>query len=106
MREICERFEPTITYNGARLIVEYPSEDFCPCIDSEAMTKLISNLLTNAGKYTKDTVKLTCGIHPTDDTMFNISVYDNGCRSVRKSRQRFSVRSIRLRRTSLAQVSA
>ena len=79
MREICERFEPTITYNGARLIVEYPSEDFCPCIDSEAMTKLISNLLTNAGKYTKDTVKLTCGIHPTDDTMFNISVYDNGC---------------------------
>ena len=79
MREICERFEPTITYNGSRLIVEYPPEDFCPHIDSEAMTKLISNLLTNAGKYTKDTVKLTCGIHPTDDTMFNISVYDNGC---------------------------
>ena len=79
MREICERFEPTITYNGSRLIVEYPPEDFCPHIDSEAMTKLISNLLTNAGKYTKDTVKLSCGIHPTDDTMFNISVYDNGC---------------------------
>lgn len=79
MREICGRFEPTITYNGARLIVEYPPEDFCPCIDSEALTKLISNLLTNAGKYTKDTVKLSCGIHPTDDTMFNISVYDNGC---------------------------
>ena len=79
MREICARFEPTITYNGARLVVEYPSEDFCACVDSEAMTKLISNLLTNAGKYTKDIVKLSCEINLSDSTMFNISVYDNGC---------------------------
>lgn len=79
MREICERFEPTITYNGARLIVDYPPEDFTACVDSEAMIKLISNLLTNAGKYTKDLVRLACNVHPADTKMFNISVYDNGC---------------------------
>ena len=79
MKEICQRFEPTITYNGATLIVEYPPEDFTACVDSEAMTKLISNLLTNAGKYTKDLVKLSCNVHPTDPDMFNITVYDNGC---------------------------
>ena len=79
MREICQRFEPTITYNGASLIVEYPPEDFTACVDSEAMTKLISNLLTNAGKYTKDLVKLSCNVHPADPSMFNITVYDNGC---------------------------
>lgn len=79
MREICQRFEPTITYNGANLIVEYPPEDFNACVDSEAMIKLISNLLTNAGKYTRDLVKLSCGVNHSDETMFNISVYDNGC---------------------------
>lgn len=79
LRKICGMFEPTITYNGARLEVEYPSEDFCACVDSEAMIKLVSNLLTNAGKYTKDQVKLTCDVCPTDSSMFNISVYDNGC---------------------------
>ena len=79
MKEICKRFEPTITYNGASLVVEYPPEDFTACVDSEAMTKLISNLLTNAGKYTKDLVKLSCNVHPTDMNMFNITVYDNGC---------------------------
>ena len=79
LRKICEMFEPTITYNGARLEVEYPSEDFCACVDSEAMIKLVSNLLTNAGKYTKDVVRLICCVNPTDSSMFNISVYDNGC---------------------------
>ncbi len=79
MKEICDRFEPTITYNGATLIVEYPAEDFTACVDSEAMIKLISNLLTNAGKYTKDTVKLSCEVNPNDPDMFNITVYDNGC---------------------------
>ena len=38
----------------------YPEADFTAIVDSEAVTKLVSNLLTNASKYTKDEVTLTC----------------------------------------------
>ena len=79
LHSICERFEPTIVQNGARLEVEYPNEDFIVCVDGEAITKLVSNLLTNASKYTRDLVRLSCSICPDDETMFSITVYDNGC---------------------------
>lgn len=79
LNSICERFEPTITQNGAKLTVNYPKEDFQVCVDEEALTKLVSNLLTNASKYTKDQVEVSCYICPDDARWFNISVYDNGC---------------------------
>ena len=46
-------------------------------VDSEAVTKLISNLLTNASKYTKDEVILSCVVQPEQHT-FVIRVTDNG----------------------------
>ena len=79
LHSVCERFEPTITQNGAEFVVEYPPVDFNVCVDSEALTKLISNLLTNASKYTKDLVRLSCRICPDDKSMFSVTVYDNGC---------------------------
>lgn len=53
LKAVCERFEPFIAQHGARLTVEYPEADFTAIVDSEAVTKLVSNLLTNASKYTK-----------------------------------------------------
>lgn len=79
LHAVCERFEPTITQNGVRFEVDYPSTDFDVCVDSEALTKLISNLLTNASKYTKDYVRLSCSVCPDDKDMFCVTVYDNGC---------------------------
>lgn len=79
VHSICERFEPTIVQNGIRFEVDYPIKDFDVCVDSEAMTKLVSNLLTNATKYTKDLVRLSCHVSPDDENMFCITVYDNGC---------------------------
>lgn len=78
LRSVCERFEPTIADNGSRLEMVFPKEDMEVCFDSEGLTKLVSNLLTNASKYSKTVVRLTCDMHPTDEKMFNISVFDDG----------------------------
>jgi len=77
LQAVCERFMPFITQHGAHLDVEYPAADFTAMVDSEAVTKLISNLLTNASKYTKDKVVLSCTVQPEQHT-FTIKVTDNG----------------------------
>ena len=77
LKAVCERFEPSITHNGSRMEVEYPDENFTAMIDNEAVTKLVSNLLTNANKYTKDYVKVSCMTQPNQQT-FTIIVTDNG----------------------------
>lgn len=77
LQAVCERFKPFITQHGAHLEVEYPDADFTAMVDSEAITKLISNLLTNASKYTKDKVILSCIAQPEQHT-FVIKVTDNG----------------------------
>lgn len=77
LQAVCERFEPFITYHGAHLEVDYPDTDFTAMVDSEAITKLISNLLTNASKYTKDKVILSCVVQPEQNT-FVLKVTDNG----------------------------
>lgn len=77
LQAVCERFKPFITQHGAHLEVEYPDTDFTAMVDSEAITKLISNLLTNASKYTKDKVILSCVVQPEQHT-FVVKVTDNG----------------------------
>lgn len=77
LQAVCERFKPFITQHGAHLEVEYPDADFTAMVDSEAITKLISNLLTNASKYTKDKVILSCVVQPELHT-FVVKVTDNG----------------------------
>ena len=76
MKAVAERFEPTLKQNGATLQVEYPEEDFVAAVDAEGLTKIISNLMTNATKYTKDWVRLSCRI---GQDKFVIEVEDNGC---------------------------
>ncbi len=77
MHAVAERFEPTLRQNGARFVVEYPADDFAAILDSEAITKVISNLMTNATKYTNDYVRLSC--RPLEDgEQFCIEVEDNG----------------------------
>lgn len=77
LKAVCERFEPFIAQHSATLEVQYPDPDFTAIIDSEAITKLVSNLLTNASKYTKDKVILSCVAQPEQHT-FVIRVTDNG----------------------------
>lgn len=76
MHAVAERFEPTLRQNGATFEVAYPDDNFSAIIDNEAITKVISNLMTNATKYTKDLVRLSCV--PVDKEHFRIEVEDNG----------------------------
>lgn len=86
LQAVCERFESFITQHGATLEVNYPPASFTAVVDSEAITKLVSNLLTNASKYTKDKVMLSCDTQPELQT-FTIRVTDNGIGIDKKNQQ-------------------
>jgi len=75
MQAVAERFEPTLKQKNATLTVKYPPQDFTATVDGEGLTKIISNLMSNANKYTKDKVALSC---ETGKDTFTISVEDNG----------------------------
>ena len=74
---VSERFAPTFEQGGKHFTVDYPDTRFTAMVDKEAVTKVISNLLTNANKYTKDDVRLSCVVEP-DGEHFRIIVSDNG----------------------------
>lgn len=74
---ICNRFRPSMEQQGIRLEVNLPEEGLMVTMDAEAMTKVVSNLLTNAKKYTKDCVKVSYELLPNQQN-FTLSVMDNG----------------------------
>ena len=77
MQAVCERFSPTLQQNGVNFSVTYPDEHFHADVDKEAMTKVLSNLLTNANKYTQSRIEVRFQKHPEKQT-FSIEVQDNG----------------------------
>lgn len=77
MQAVCERFSPTLQQNGVSFSVTYPDEHFHADVDKEALTKVLSNLLTNANKYTQSRIEVRFQEHP-DKQAFSIEVQDNG----------------------------
>lgn len=77
MQAVCERFSPTLQQNGVSFSVTYSDEHFHADVDKEAMTKVLSNLLTNANKYTQSRIEVRFQEHPEKQT-FSIEVQDNG----------------------------
>ena len=76
MAAVAERFEPTLAQRGVKLEVEYPAADFVAMVDGEALTKVISNLMSNASKYTRHWVRFSCQV--VDAENFRIRVADDG----------------------------
>lgn len=87
LRSIGDRFRPFTAQAGVKLETDYPETDFVARIDTEAITKLVSNLLTNASKYTKDRILLSCRVQPEQHT-FVIRVTDNGCGISKEEQQK------------------
>lgn len=77
MQAVCECFSPTLQQNGVSFSVTYPDEHFHADVDKEALTKVLSNLLTNANKYTQSRIEVRFQEHPEKQT-FSIEVQDNG----------------------------
>ena len=77
MHAVAERFAPTFEQKSIRFEVDYPADELVAMIDQEAITKVISNLMTNALKYTEDYVRLSCRLLE-NGTHFRIEVEDNG----------------------------
>lgn len=87
LHAVCERFEPTFLQNGRQFKVNYPDEHFTAIVDGEAITKVVSNLLTNANKYSKKNVMVSCVVEP-DEEHFRIIVSDDGMGIREEDRQR------------------
>lgn len=77
IHSVSERFEPTFSQGGKTFTTIYPPQRFSAIIDREGITKVVSNLLTNANKYSKSSVELRCLIDP-DESRFQIVVTDDG----------------------------
>lgn len=77
LENVYERFKPMIEQRGIEFTFTRPEEDFEAVIDQEAITKVISNLLTNANKFTKDQITLSCKVNHQNES-FKIIVSDNG----------------------------
>lgn len=76
VESVAERFSPTLQQRGIRLAVDCPEADFEAVVDEEAITKVVSNLMSNAMKYTRDSIRLAL-VRP-DEGHFAIRVSDNG----------------------------
>lgn len=77
MEAVCERFRPSMEQHGVTFTVTYPNDGFRADIDREAVTKVLSNLLTNANKYTHSRIDITFESQPKQQT-FSICVTDDG----------------------------
>jgi len=77
VESVAERFRPSLSHRGITLNVGLPNKTFCADVDAEAITKLVSNLLNNARKFTKSLVEVKCDTQPDNDT-FTITVSDDG----------------------------
>lgn len=78
LRQVAERFRPTLDTSHIEFSEQIPADGaFNAVVDPESITKLVSNLLNNARKYTKSRIYLNL-IHNVDDNAFTISVGDDG----------------------------
>lgn len=72
-----DRFKPMLEQKGVEFIFNCPDKKLEADIDQEALTKIVSNLLTNAMKFTESRIELSCVSYPDTNT-FRIKVSDNG----------------------------
>ncbi|WP_321478933.1 two-component regulator propeller domain-containing protein [uncultured Bacteroides sp.] len=78
LKNVYERFDPLLKQRGIEFVFNCSDKEFEAMIDPEAITKAVSNLLTNANKFTKDHILLQC-LLDTKQLCFRIEVTDNGC---------------------------
>lgn len=87
LRTVAANFGPSFKSDGINFVMRLPREAFMAAVDAEALTKVVSNLLSNARKYTRSTITLACRQLP-DGKHFTIEVTDNGLGITRENQKR------------------
>jgi signal transduction histidine kinase/ligand-binding sensor domain-containing protein/DNA-binding response OmpR family regulator len=75
LQNICIRFEPVAEQMNIAFALEMDDKTVTAMIDAEVFTKIVSNLLTNALKFTNDVIKISVA---SDNERVFIKVADNG----------------------------
>lgn len=74
---IYNRFKPFVENKHIRFVFSSDTENFTTAVDEDNLTKIISNLLSNASKYTNDYIELSLKTN-IGTNHYSISVIDNG----------------------------
>lgn len=74
---VAERFRPTVEQKGISLRTVIPDIPLMADVDAEGIVKIVSNLLNNARKFTRDSIVVACSVAPDGESLV-ISVADNG----------------------------
>jgi signal transduction histidine kinase/ligand-binding sensor domain-containing protein/CheY-like chemotaxis protein len=69
------RFKPLSEQKNIALSLDVSDREATATVDSEALTKIVSNLLTNAVKHARSKISIACSF---DDSFVHISVTDDG----------------------------
>ncbi len=77
LQSIYQRFTPFARQKNVELTLQLPEEKVMAAVDSEGLTKIISNLLTNAVKYAHTYIQLSLSVDKENNTM-QISVSNDG----------------------------
>jgi len=72
------QFKPVMEKENKRFILELPAGPFCGYIDRDAFSKIITNLMTNAIKYSSGYISLTLKLTSPDESRFRITVINDG----------------------------
>ena len=77
LQNIIERFLPSLQQKNISVNTDFPDPDMEVDVDPESITKLTSNLINNAKKFTNSNIFVGCRILKDSDK-FEIEVKDNG----------------------------
>lgn len=76
IRELISRFEPSISNMNKTISLDAEDDSIVMPVDPEALTKILSNLLNNARKYSETFVKVV--VRKADDSNLIINVQNDG----------------------------
>lgn len=75
---VAENFRFSLEQAGIDFMVNLPDKDIIADVDGEALTKVVSNLLSNARKYARGKIQVYCGYADDRNGLFEIRVTDDG----------------------------
>ncbi len=77
LHDVLQRFEPLAAEGGVRLTEQFPTEPVLAWVERDRIDKVVSNLVSNALRFSPPGGRIHTTLRPTEDTV-EISVEDEG----------------------------